>query len=369
MENITFESLDNFSKTDLKFNLISCVIFNNKKNYKDYMIYLEGLKLLIKDCIKKKYLLFIYYDESVYSFNFDFDNLLKLNRNQIYINFIKYKCELFYENNFHEGLFGLIIRYVPLFIEYKNIENVMILDVDVDYRTVCKKLNLYRSFIRTENDVHILTSNSCDLSHRFLAYENIFNFNFKYWPRILGHSLISKIKFPKYIFDDFMNIIIMNTNDWQNFINEITNFIKWEKKMNLEQGRFPYGIDELFLEFILKFIYDNKIKFNYSLVTYSLRVPFFFWYENNELEIVGKFLNILNFEGYDLNNTIEENYNNFLEFINKNRLGGKFYEFFLNATKFINLEDYGFNKKCIDGIYREIESYNNKKYELINFYY
>ena len=112
-----------------KKNIIVTSLFKMKSGgYKNFQKYLNGIKIIneIADIVNMELRIFV--DNTILKNN-EIMNFLSKLKNVV---LIKFKCKEFYINKHHLGLFGTLIRFMPLFDFPNNDSNVVIV-VDSDF--------------------------------------------------------------------------------------------------------------------------------------------------------------------------------------------------------------------------------------------
>jgi hypothetical protein len=155
---------------------------------------------------------------------------------------------------------------------------------------------------------------SCYISlsrYDFLSDTHIKDFPYA----ILAGTIISKIKFPHNILDNFMTCM---KHLESNSCKSIKEFIEYERKSIYKilkvnnETNFIYGIDEYLLSvYISRYIITNKISYSFTVKNGMERV-FYNWYLNsNKFKDEGKYIGIMkSFLGkyYEENKSVEDNY-------------------------------------------------------------
>jgi hypothetical protein len=288
------------------YDLISVSVFRLQISYKSMDKYINGLETLAYNFTNPIYFkpntyLRIYFDKSIIrphheseEINNEIINkwlpLLKKLRNMPYIQLIQFIHPDFILSNglYHDGLFGTFIRFIPLF-DYsinKNIETVFIFDIDVNLSVLKGTKIVYDKFINSKSLIHFKTKTCYDIRTRFLTFSNLPDVGL-----IMAGTIISKIKFPRKLLNDFVqsmqSLKLSNPNingdteieGIKDFlttsINDMSGFTSDIKKEIMKTTNFIYGIDEFFLNTkVLKYIHDNKIKHSTSIVP-DISKPFF----------------------------------------------------------------------------------------------
>lgn len=276
------------------YNIVSSVIFRLEDNYKPMNEYYNKLEKFIK-IFKETFVGFyfrIYFDNSIIKhtdnklINEEIDTiwrplLIKLKKLS-FVQLCWYEHKDFLKSkNFHKGVFGTIIRFIPIF-DYEfnnNIDIIIISDVDVNhkYLNYTKKSLTYcidnklRFFFRTSYCKHSS------------GYHTVTAKLVNTWLRVMaGTVIINKFKFPIKIIDLFFNQLYTKNYDEHllNFIN-LKEFSIHTHKTKTELI-FKYGIDEVFSMYLLEYIINNKIIFGY-VSQKDIDSPIYFWAKKNNM--------------------------------------------------------------------------------------
>jgi hypothetical protein len=255
--------------------VISVSLFTCDDAYNKFNEYIDGLHIIIKTFNKynPKIKFLIFYDN---------DLIVDLFANYIGVYLCKFDFPEFRMNDHHIGMFGTLMRYLPMFLSKFQYKYLYIIDCDVIKNWVpLSKVNIYKNFIKTDCDMHILTIPSAPLNPRFIGMEN----NLNTWVRMTGEGIIlRRIKFPISILHDFLHIYI-NSDEYRAQIDITFNKNKeYDRKLKQEHGKFIYGVDEFMLVFLMKYIEENKISFVYTVYPHFYRVAFYYWVENEATE-------------------------------------------------------------------------------------
>lgn len=105
----TLKSIDSDKKYDI---IISASLFMMKNSYRDFNVYIKQFLQWLPYIPRNSYVR-LYVDQSVLNSDL-FKELLEDKYKHLEI--ILYECEEFLDNEgFHDGTFGTIIRFIPLF--------------------------------------------------------------------------------------------------------------------------------------------------------------------------------------------------------------------------------------------------------------
>lgn len=219
-----------------KQNIFSFSLFKIMNPYRKFDKYLNYLSVLLKILPDKfpDFDLRVYFDESCSD---EIKKLIAENKN---IEFVKFNYQKIRINKYHNGLFGSLVRFLPLFSHEYNY--VWIADVDLNPAYLEKKI------------FEFVTKNNVDT---FYSSKKCYN---KPWATnkypIMAGTILTKIKINDKIFYKFIYNVI--NGKYQKIIDEIvkyrTDTYKYDYKI-----LFPYGIDELFCNKIMvKYLITNN---------------------------------------------------------------------------------------------------------------
>lgn len=315
METITL--INNYKEPSEPYNIISTVVFRLQHVYKDERMYYDGLRALA-DTFEKSFPNFylrIYYDSSVLENNDPhkieatktkwkplFESLSRNKKVQL----VKYNMQKFRINEtYHNGLIGTLVRFIPLFdLDInKNIREVLISDIDVA-GSIYKYKRDYEVFKKSSVKVFYRTRGCYENQPRFYPVENIIDTK----HAIIAAELMSRIKFPKYLFEDFMECVLNENNKGCEYYKKFKDYTREGADPNMIQ----YGVDELFLLLIKKYLNDKKIPHMIFLLN-DIASPIYYVYQKY---LNGKFpksrmdrlIKFLLEDEYDKNKSTEDNY-------------------------------------------------------------
>jgi hypothetical protein len=301
-----------YTEPTIKYNVVSACIFRLIKSYKPMEKYYNGLNELVKIVNKRtNFYLRLYYDESIISplinDNKEWIKLfetLKLNKK---VQLVKYTYPIFFDNLYHHGLLGTIVRFVPLFEGLH--ERTLIVDLDLSKTTLTYRFKIFDTFVNEITDLHFLTYACYNLNDRFNNLQPK-NYNIDSWTRIVASFIIAKVKPPKSIFYNFLKQLENKSYPITEFIKTIENNDK-SSMSKTPSSYLYYGIDEFFINYYyLKWFIDNKYKISLT-VSASRGVALYLFYKNlkhNNIDIYYKFMKKL--LGVYYNNNLTEKENN-----------------------------------------------------------
>lgn len=241
------------NNSNIKYNILSTCFFRMNSHYKNFDIYINGLKRLIKLInTQKNYVLRIFIDEHIKSNN-EIYNILKSSE---LIQIVVFKCSNYIKNNYHIDVFGALVRLFPIFnFELNDSNNVIVIDIDLNHEDINKLKILMNYETNTKEIIGTGTVNT------LLINKN----NYYYYAGLFG---VFDFKFDKAIIIDFI---------------KKAHTILDKGMYNKRLDPFGYGTDELFInKYLLSkdFISNNNIKFGLFL---NYDINWFLYYYKNEL--------------------------------------------------------------------------------------
>lgn len=380
-----------YKETDFaeKYNIVSVSAFIADNPYKTTIKYYTGLKIFIKHFKKifPGFMLRIYYDDSITTLLHD-DIVNKEVTNKwiplwnkltalAYIQLVHYSCPAFKNGKLHDGVFGSVVRFYPIFDfnDNKNLNMVIVSDIDVTYGHILKIADGI-SYMKRRNTLVHYSSNTCYTStQRF----DIFSTQYveKHPYAMLPNKIITRVKFPKNIFKNFFDCMQHLDNPvcsiLRNFIHNERNNMK--KAMNLNNNSdFVYGIDEYILyQYIYEYIVKKQIATSIN-ISLSITKMLWAWYTKNIYSDYAEYVvKMLMKEDYDNSKTPSENYLKFDKVIYSNNCGDLCFKYNANAISLIkklskhnNYEKYGFKQRDIFCVMNVVRLTNKTEGDDIN---
>jgi hypothetical protein len=216
-----------------KINVLSAVFFKSRNYYKNYSIYVSGLKKLmfLVDNSISNFKLILFIDINVRNDN-ELMNMIKRSKKTIPILF---RCSEYMNDDYHIDLFPTLVRFFPFFDFQNNFTKTVIM-VDIDLKHDDR--NKLRSLLKINNDNIICAG---DIA-KFIYEEKI--------PYLYAGMVSSRKKFNKNIITDFIkNAHNINSKGY------------YEKRLTT----FGYGIDEIFLNDYLVKNQEFSIMIDYQI--------------------------------------------------------------------------------------------------------
>jgi hypothetical protein len=181
------------------------------------------------------------------------------------------------DNGYHLGTFGTVVRLYPLFSKNEpNLRMILIGDIDYNEGMFPYWKNTYKVFKNSPSKVHMFARDCNHLNERVNKIVSYLGLSIS--PFL--NSFWSKIRFPHTMLDSFLKCLHDRKNvDASIGCNEIDIFLtkvdydKVKKANRMEKQKFMYGVDEICLLMMVKYV--NKMKLPYSYHTFpDLLLPF-----------------------------------------------------------------------------------------------
>jgi hypothetical protein len=384
-----------YDEPDEPYGVISVSVFRMRKKYRSTKIYYNGLKTMAQEIQHyfPGFYLRVYFDRSIIKESHKDEEinkeirelwkpLIKHFKTLEYVQLVKYKIPELLEKDplYHQGLMGTLIRFLPLFNYASNNTNfVIISDIDADDgKSILKsKSSIYKLFLESDSQFHFKTRDCYETADRFILVEKAIDL--KYVPKIkyrmIASAIMSKIQFPKEIFEDFFSCLKDIHKENCKYVDIFTT-IQNDSLMNQksvqdvgERLNLPYGIDEFFLNInLLKYIEAHKIPFSYTIFSKGYTTAFYSvylkknQYKNADQNTINLFKKIIG-KYYQNNKSFIDNYNFFDRAIYHGTNNSKKQEIskyihhniitaFTDLRRDNSYEKYGFDKSMVDCILR-----------------
>jgi hypothetical protein len=269
-----------------KYNILSVVLFCLKKSYKNQDKYFNGLKGIVENVHKifPTFYLRIYYDKSVITPTHEDENLnnyiktkwlplFERMKKLPFIQLMEYDHPDFRQDTlYHTGLFGHIVRFIPLFnYPFEHSNNVITMDIDLSPEIIKRTKKIYDDFMKSKSQFFYRFS-SC--SSRCLQLSKV---NKKYVNFIIPNAwdIMIKNKFDYSIFDQFVNQIKNPKVVVNDLVYDLViSFYKSLRQGNIQEGhhdditeKFPYGMDEVFTAYLFNYFVKRKMNCSYTETT------------------------------------------------------------------------------------------------------
>lgn len=327
----------------------------SNKGYKEFSVYLNGLYEMYNYVIDnlKNYKIRLFIDNSIYKD----ENIMKILNKMTEIEIVLYECkDLLLKNNknFHEGLFGTLIRFFPMFNFLNNdAQIVFVTDIDdYSFNLMFKTINIMEKNNKLKGVYIVKIGNiTKNVKYKYFPYKNILT------PYCIAQSFISFLKIDYNVIIDFINKVKKSNKIYSYYYemikdNKFNNVLiqKFNKNTN-----FIYGIDEYFINKTLtEYLIDNKLPFANN-IKFEILSPFYYilskdLYKTPEQikslnKLMDKILKIINVN-YDKDISLENKYqivNNISYKNNKSDLNIKINEFMYEEfIKYYKKDEYKF---------------------------
>lgn len=288
----------------VKKNIVSCSFFKMATTgYKDFSSYIDGIKILYNHRIKDTdFHLRIFIDETIYLDNTIMNELKKLTN----IELVLYSCPNFLikDKKNHEGLFGTMVRFFPMF-DFPNNDAKTVIISDVD---ICSKTKIYT--FKLINIVHRLIEPSIYKNIKLLKFGNLAkNVTYEYScinngkPSIyaIAPSIISFSRLEQNIIVNYLNEVKSHPltkkySYYYKFNEKIEETLRTEEisessEKNREKNKakydfpnnFIYGVDEYFLNHDLTNHLINKNLPFANNFNFTVTAPIFYTIKHVEI--------------------------------------------------------------------------------------
>ena len=257
--------------------MLSCSIFKLKNMYKSIEKYANGLEDLINFITneKKPFFIRVYFDKSI-KHDPIFINLYKKYVITKNVQFSEYTCPNYIMDGFHRGIFGMFVRFFPLFELDLDVDMIYI--TDIDYEEI-ERVFYLRHVVDT-----FLSSDKNVLSIEKIGYEWKYADKFRN-DKIDGTCLANLyVKKSKVTLDFIMitDVLERLRNNDKELVILVEEMYKGRLELGSEENQiqpdtFTYGIDEWFIN---KFVIEEYININAQVGTIYIN-DFIQIYPNN----------------------------------------------------------------------------------------
>lgn len=257
--NFKFIGRTKFHKNGI--NIVSICLFKIPNSYKDFNIYINGLREWEKflKSFKNTFIIRLFIDHHIYN---DKNIMDQINNIKI-VEPVLFLCADYVVNKYHIDLFSTMVRFFPLF-NFKNndAKSVLVADIDFEIENIYweEDLTFYKYVISNSNKIKYFT-----FSSNF--YENIYK---RKNPYISAGLIFDNNKYNKKTILDFIQ-----SSDKKKLYGRYYHHsphkleeLKKENKYRDQNKEFKFGIDEIFLNEV--FLHKEIKKFNVILMHSNL---------------------------------------------------------------------------------------------------
>ena len=275
MNSIVFEK--QYKEPQKPYNIVSVCAFVMKKGYKKNDIYSDGLRYTIENISKylPDFFLRIYYDSSIEQDD-KFFQVIKTAKKKKNIQLVKFHHPWFCDSNGHHfGTFGTIVRLFPLFSnDEPNLKTIFVTDIDYNEGMLPFWRKTSDDFKKSKSQVHMFARECNHLNERVKNIVKHLGLNISPFLNFFW----SKVRFPSHMLDTFLKCLHNETDMRKKDCQEIeifskTDFSKVKKANKMDKQKVMYGIDEVCLLMMVKYIKNNKIPHSYHTFP-DLLIPF-----------------------------------------------------------------------------------------------
>lgn len=266
-------NIDYSKKKDI---ISACFFKMSGGGYTKFDKYLTGIFYLIKfiDDEIKPFKLRLFIDYTIYN---DKDIMNKLNSHNIEL--VLYECPKFIKNGYHRGIFGMIVRFFPMFdFENNDANYVIISDIDFNYPHQRRDmLNLKDKIVNRKkynlDDIYAYFSGTLrDMS----IFKKGFIIPYVISPQQINFKRIDKSVILNYLY---------NYNKYKNEVMEVFKHSLGKIEKSNDEFIF-YGWDEYFINYnYINYIIKNKKAF---MVTYSYFITINLYFINKKINELTK---------------------------------------------------------------------------------
>lgn len=228
---VSWEVDKNPIDTEDLYKIFSVSFFKKKQPYRNFKKYIDGLHRLIENINNnyKDYILRIYYDKSVA------EEIKEIKKKYINykIEYFKYDIPFFYDEDFHKGTIGTILRFLPLY--ESEVNECIVVDIDKNLKLNLKEVLNYMkkhsiSFSYNSNYLYSYINRIRSIPNSLLRYGILSN--------CIIQLNLNKKNTPSFgVFSDFLESIFVKKD------------IEWFDSCELSNP-FEYGIDEVVINHV-----------------------------------------------------------------------------------------------------------------------
>jgi hypothetical protein len=288
--------------------IVSASMFRMPNPYKDESKYKDGVILLaqnIRKAIPKSFLR-IHYDSSIFDKDASWTNIMMALKQMphvelVYFDFpqFQYPLDTFGGKKYHKGVFGTLMRMIPLFKDSdrdssNKFLNEIVCITDIDFE---KKQDVHDTFKDVINlSKKLINQRLPSLFNAYSVGTNLrkprlilpgFSEQYKFYTRFAMQMTLFVEKMDISIFLNFMQCILSKCVMYKTWIDEMLNSLNCEKKGKKDNKReilcsglneskkeavaVIFGADELFLNLdMIEFYLKKKISFGILYVIPSI---------------------------------------------------------------------------------------------------
>lgn len=252
---------------NIKKSFIVSSLFRMKLGgYKNFMNYLNGIKILCETAKEKNLEVRIFIDSTIKN---DERTMAYLNKFDN-LTLILYKCSDFLINDYHVGLFGTLVRFFPLFDFPNNDADIVFLaDTDTKTQYINELINLYEKLVHHNVLRKMYLGYNGRYFHVNISPKKVINVGDKkhkiYLPYCIAQKFFGIQRIPKMPFIKFFKKIFLYMNENTRPEKILSDYYIDPEKYKIKcENNICFGIDEYFVNNILfKYLMKKKIPFCY----------------------------------------------------------------------------------------------------------
>lgn len=216
--------------------VLTCCFFTVGEAYRDFKQYIGNLRRFVIDSEQLSD-----FEVRIYTDDTGKDYALEIAAPYPRISVFHYNCAAFRDGKGHSGMFGTLVRFLPMF---EDLDIAWCSDIDIPRYyldpVVLKQMSAHKT------DIYINT---------FICYER------KAWGRrntIVVNKFITKIQFPRALMTRFLNMLSDGKlNERLAAINQQNTSANTPKPLS----KVPYGTDELFINtYVYNWIVNKNVR-------------------------------------------------------------------------------------------------------------
>ena len=216
--------------------VLTCCFFTVGEAYRDFRQYIGNLRRFVIDIEQLPD-----FEVRIYTDDTGKDYALEIAKDYERISVLHYNCPAFRDGKGHSGMFGTLVRFLPL---CEDLDVAWCSDIDIPRHYLDP--SILKQMTNQKTDIYINT---------FICYER------KAWGRrntIVVNKFITKIQLPRALLTRFLNMLSEGKlNERLALINQQNTSANTPKPLSLV----PYGTDELFMNtYIYNWIVSKNIR-------------------------------------------------------------------------------------------------------------
>uniref|UniRef100_A0A6C0F3M5 Glycosyltransferase n=1 Tax=viral metagenome TaxID=1070528 RepID=A0A6C0F3M5_9ZZZZ len=217
--------------------VLTCCFFTVGEAYRDFKQYIGNLRRFVIDSEQ-----LTDFEVRIYTDDTGKEYALEIAKGFPRISVLHYDCPAFRDGKGHSGMFGTLVRFLPMF---EDLDIAWCSDIDIPRHYLNPVLLKQMSNHKT--DIYIST---------YICYER--NLRSSRRNSVVANKFITKVQFPRALLTRFLNMIINGKlNERLTAINQ-ENATKHTPK---PLSKVPYGTDELFMNtYIYNWIVSKNIR-------------------------------------------------------------------------------------------------------------